>query len=102
MLRTVFRNIPFIGRLAPRPPSPPRPVPTEGFNLLHKSTPLEEEGFDYYRPERFYPVRLGEVFKSKYQVIGKLGFGGHSTAWLCRDLRWVPQSRSATSRQLTI
>lgn len=69
-----------------RPPSRLRLYPTDGFKLLDKSVLLEEEGFDCYRPERFYPVRLGEVFQSRYQVIGKLGFGGHSTARLCRDL----------------
>ena len=29
---------------------------------------------------------MGEVFQSRYQVVGKLGYGGYSTAWLCRDL----------------
>ncbi|KAI7554690.1 hypothetical protein KC331_g371 [Hortaea werneckii] len=31
--------------------------------------------------------RIGELLNSRYQIIGKLGYGGHSTAWLCRDLR---------------
>ncbi|KAI9806285.1 MAG: hypothetical protein M1825_006400 [Sarcosagium campestre] len=35
----------------------------------------------------FYPVRIGEVFQSRYQVLGKLGYGSRSTAWLCCDLR---------------
>ncbi|EXJ86262.1 hypothetical protein A1O1_06632 [Capronia coronata CBS 617.96] len=35
----------------------------------------------------FYPVRLGDVFQSGYQVVAKLGFGTASTVWLCRDLR---------------
>ncbi|KAE9404244.1 kinase-like protein [Gymnopus androsaceus JB14] len=47
---------------------------------------LEEENWEWYEPGLFYPVRIGEVFKSRYQVIGKLGYGSRSTAWLCRDL----------------
>ncbi|KAF2621538.1 kinase-like protein [Macroventuria anomochaeta] len=46
----------------------------------------EEEDVPNYRAERFYPVRLGEVLKSRYQVVAKLGFGTASTIWLCRDL----------------
>jgi len=46
-----------------------------------------------YRPGLFYPVHIGEVFESRYQVLGKLGYGSRSTAWLCRDLRWVLQNR---------
>ncbi|PLB47751.1 kinase-like protein [Aspergillus steynii IBT 23096] len=34
----------------------------------------------------YYPTRIGEVIKERYQVIGKLGFGFTSTVWLARDL----------------
>ena len=47
---------------------------------------LEEESFSWYRPESFYPVHIGDVFNAKYKVLGKLGYGSVSTAWLCRDL----------------
>lgn len=50
---------------------------------------LEEESFSWYTPESFYPVRIEEVFNAKYQVLGKLGYGSVSTAWLCRDLECV-------------
>lgn len=33
--------------------------------------------------------RGSSIFNSKYQVVGKPGYGGYSTAWLCRDLVWV-------------
>jgi serine/threonine-protein kinase SRPK3 len=46
----------------------------------------KEEEWEWYNPEEFYPVRIGEVFKSQYQVVGKLGYGAFDTAWLCRDL----------------
>ena len=48
---------------------------------------LEEEKLQGYLPEHFYPVKIGDVFRSRYQVVGKLGYGGHSTVWLCRDLQ---------------
>ncbi|TFK89729.1 kinase-like protein [Polyporus arcularius HHB13444] len=47
---------------------------------------IEEERVPWYDPKDFYPIRIGEVFQSRYQVVGKLGYGGYSTVWLCRDL----------------
>ncbi|KEQ90374.1 hypothetical protein AUEXF2481DRAFT_48747 [Aureobasidium subglaciale EXF-2481] len=55
-------------------------------NRLDPSTLIEEETLRDYKAERFLPVRTGEVFKSRYQSIGKLGYGSASTVWLCRDL----------------
>lgn len=49
------------------------------------SSPLEEESLPGYDPEEFYPVRLGDTIKSRYHVIGKLGYGANSTVWFCRD-----------------
>lgn len=39
-----------------------------------------------YRPDHFYLVRLGEVFRGKFQTVAKLGYGLSSTIWLARDL----------------
>jgi hypothetical protein len=50
---------------------------------------IEEETIPDYKADRFYPVRLGEVFESRYQVVAKLGYGTASTVWLCRDLEYV-------------
>ncbi|KFY64875.1 hypothetical protein V496_02950 [Pseudogymnoascus sp. VKM F-4515 (FW-2607)] len=69
-----------------QPPSPERQPRTSGFEVLDDAYLLEEETFSWYSPDDFYHVRIGEVFQSKYQVLGKLGFGSVSTAWLCRDL----------------
>ncbi|RFU34991.1 hypothetical protein B7463_g1352, partial [Scytalidium lignicola] len=66
--------------------SPPRQTPTSGFEVLDNSYLLEEETFSWYRPDDFYPVQICEIFRSRYQVLGKLGYGSVSTAWLCRDL----------------
>lgn len=51
---------------------------------------IEEETLPHYDPEQFYPVHIGDVFKNRYQIMGKLGYGTYSTSWLCRDLKQVP------------
>jgi hypothetical protein len=72
-----------------RSPSPPRQPTNSKFHVLDTAQKVEEERFEWYKPVQFYPVRIGEVFNSRYQVVGKLGYGAHSTAWLCRDLVYV-------------
>lgn len=72
-----------------RPKAPPRQYPSTGFDLLNHVPKLEEENWEWYSSEEFYPVKIGETFKSRYQVVGKLGYGAHSTVWLCRDLRYA-------------
>jgi hypothetical protein len=54
--------------------------------VLPESLKIEEETLPDYLAERFYPVRIGEVLASRYQVVGKLGYGMTSTVWLARDL----------------
>ncbi|KKF97536.1 Serine/threonine-protein kinase SRPK [Ceratocystis platani] len=49
--------------------------------------PMEEETLPLYESEQYYPVKIGQVFADRYEVVGKLGYGAHSTNWLCRDLR---------------
>lgn len=51
--------------------------------------PLEEERLPGYSHEQFYPIHIGDTLKSRYTVVGKLGFGANSTVWLCRDMRYV-------------
>ncbi|KFY09136.1 hypothetical protein V492_05586, partial [Pseudogymnoascus sp. VKM F-4246] len=52
---------------------------------------IEEETYDDYMASEFYPAHVGEVIASPtrgggaYELLGKLGFGRHSTVWLCRD-----------------
>ncbi|OGM47747.1 putative protein kinase [Aspergillus bombycis] len=48
-----------------------------------------EEELSDYKEDRFYPVRLGEAFQGRYQVIAKFGFGSSSTSWLARDHQYV-------------
>ncbi len=68
-------------------PSPPRVFPSSGFVELNPVKKVEEEDVPPKVLEDFYPVYIGEVFKSRYQAVSKLGFGMNSTVWLCRDLR---------------
>ena len=35
----------------------------------------------------YHPVRIGDLFKSRYYIIRKLGWGYFSTVWLCLDLK---------------
>lgn len=64
----------------------PRTFPTSGFKIIEADQQVEEEELPDYEADRFYPVRLGEVFHDRYQTIAKLGFGTSSTTWLARDL----------------
>ena len=67
----------------------PRAMPTSGWEKIPVEDKIEEETLPDYQAEKFYPVRLGEIFESRYQVVAKLGYGSVSTVWLCRDLEYV-------------
>ena len=54
---------------------------------LLSDVPIEEERREDYDPNDFYPVKLGEVLRDRYQVVAKLGYGGRSTVWLARNLQ---------------
>ncbi|EEP78761.1 predicted protein [Uncinocarpus reesii 1704] len=64
-----------------------RIFPSSGFELIEKDKLIDEERLPAYYPEKYYPVRLGEVLGERYQILGKLGFGTTSTVWLARDLQ---------------
>ncbi|KAE8318190.1 kinase-like domain-containing protein [Aspergillus transmontanensis] len=57
------------------------------FVKLDSKKKIEEEEVPLYNPQNFYPVYIGEVIASRYQVVSKLGYGTSSTVWLCRDLQ---------------
>ncbi|KAK4122939.1 serine threonine protein kinase, CMGC group [Parathielavia appendiculata] len=50
------------------------------------SEKIEEDTFPDYLAGRYYPVNIGKVFVSRYQVVGKFGCGAYSTVWLAKDL----------------
>lgn len=52
-------------------------------------TPAVEETLPDYLSTRYHPTVIGQVFNNRYQVVGKLGFGGASIIWLARDLEFV-------------
>lgn len=56
--------------------------------LLDPAKRFEEENMPAYERSLFYPVKLGDIFQSKYQVLSKLGFGANSTVWFCRGLQY--------------
>ncbi|CCT74899.1 probable dis1-suppressing protein kinase dsk1 [Fusarium fujikuroi IMI 58289] len=67
-------------------PWPPCAIPAAPLDL---TCPVEEEKTRNYSPERFYPIRLGQLLNGRYQMATKLGYGANSTVWLARDLnRW--------------
>ncbi|GKZ40109.1 hypothetical protein AbraIFM66950_002391, partial [Aspergillus brasiliensis] len=66
--------------------APPRQSPL-GYVKVDPLQIIEEEQLPLYKPENYYPVHIGEVFLSRYQVVSKLGYGTSSTVWLCRDLK---------------
>lgn len=68
-------------------PLPPINFPKSNFVRLNPEDRIEEETLPFYNPDRYYPVHIGQVFKSRYQVTAKLGYGVNSTVWLCRDLK---------------
>lgn len=86
---TVHPAVLFSSSSARVAPLLPRTFPTSGFKTINPSIKVEEESLSFYDPRMFYPVRLGEVFQERYQVVAKLGYGGHSTIWLCHDLQYA-------------
>ncbi|EPQ57717.1 kinase-like protein, partial [Gloeophyllum trabeum ATCC 11539] len=73
-------------RFSTRAISPPRVPPSSVFASLDASEKVEEECFSWYSPSTYYPVRIGEIFRSRYQALSKLGYGTSATVWLGRDL----------------
>lgn len=71
----------------------PKVFPTAGLQTIPADELIEEENLPNYKAERYYPVRIGEVLQDRYQIAGKLGHGGGSTVWACRDLGYHPDLR---------
>lgn len=69
-----------------RATSPPIYFPTSSFSTVRPSEVLDEERFEKFQQGQYYPAHVGDVICSRYQIVGKLGFGTTSTVWLARDL----------------
>ncbi|KAG8626011.1 hypothetical protein KVT40_006412 [Elsinoe batatas] len=62
-----------------------RTASPEDFPRIDSSLLIEEETLPEYRSKDYYPVTIGQVFKNRYRVAAKLGYGSASTVWLCKD-----------------
>lgn len=81
MLSSLLRSLPRLGRRWK-----PLNFSNPNFVRLADGYKIEEETLPDYIASQYYPTRIGEVINDRYQVIGKLGFGSTSTAWLARDM----------------
>lgn len=68
--------------------------------FLPLETLMEEETLPHYKAEQYYPVKIGDVYRARYEVAGKIGYGAYSTSWLCRDLQCVPSERRILTSSL--
>ncbi|WEW60208.1 hypothetical protein PRK78_005693 [Emydomyces testavorans] len=88
----VSRYLPQRASQLPRAPilapsfTSPLTIPTTGFEEINISQKIEEEQLPTYKQDKYYPAEIGQILKDKYQIVGKLGYGGSSTVWLSRDL----------------
>lgn len=81
MFSSLLRSLPQLGRRWK-----PLNFSNPDFVRIPESHKFEEETLPDYTAAQYYPTLIGEVIKDQYQVIGKLGFGSTSTAWLARDM----------------
>lgn len=59
-----------------------------GSSFYADSDSSEDEGLPDYKIGGYHPVHVGEVFKERYVVIQKLGWGHFSTVWLAKDKKY--------------
>ncbi|KAJ5609440.1 hypothetical protein N7528_010007, partial [Penicillium herquei] len=78
---SLLRSLPLLGRRWK-----PLNFSNPNFIRIPASQKIEEETIPGYVAARYYPTQIGEILKSRYQVVGKLGFGTSSTVWLARDM----------------
>lgn len=81
MVASFLRSLPRLGRRWT-----PLNFSNPNFIRLPTGQAIEEETIAGYVAGRYYPIRVGEILKDRYQVVGKLGFGASSTVWLARDM----------------
>lgn len=81
MMKTLMQSLPRLRRKWT-----PLDFTNPNFIRLSANQEIEEETIPGYVAGRYYPTRIGEILKERYQVVGKLGFGASSTVWLARDM----------------
>jgi len=82
-MASLLRRFPWPGR-----PWKPLSFTNSNFREIPRGEKLEEECFPDYVASRYYPVRIGQTFRDRYQIVGKMGYGVSSTVWLARDLEY--------------
>lgn len=65
---------------------------------FHEREHVEEERLSDYDPARYCPIEPGSTLEGpdtneSYTTMVKLGFGGTSTTWLCKERKYVCESR---------
>lgn len=65
----------------------PVSFPTAGWEIIPDDETIEEEQLEEVLQRHCYlSVDIGDILLSRYQVVGKLGWGITSIVWLVRDL----------------
>ncbi|CAI7582947.1 unnamed protein product [Penicillium glandicola] len=65
----------------------PVSFPTTGWEIIPADDKIEEEQMpDVDKVNEYCNFAIGDILLSRYQVVGKLGWGTASTVWLVRDL----------------
>lgn len=62
--------------------------PEEEEAALGSDDDEQEDPQDYVKGG-YHPVKIGQMYKSRYHVVRKLGWGHFSTVWLCWDIKYV-------------
>ncbi|KAK8112337.1 kinase-like protein [Apiospora kogelbergensis] len=73
-MASILRRLPWPGRAWK-----PIAFSNSNFARIPLEEKIEEELFPDYLASRYYPVRIGEILRDRYQIVGKLGFGATST-----------------------
>lgn len=95
MLSSLLRSLPRLGRRWK-----PLNFTNPNFVRIPEYHKIDEETLPDYVASHYYPTRIGEIIKERYQIVGKLGFGSTSTAWLARDMEYVFLSSPQIHRRL--
>jgi len=64
-------------------------------SVINAALKIEEERLSTYSQNDHFPLQPGDKSKSRYRVLGKLGYGASSTVWLVRDLEYTSESSPA-------
>lgn len=62
---------------------------------------VEQERADEYKKGGYHPVHIGDVFKERYVVVKKLGWGYFSTVWLCYDKSFATKEKTTAGETTT-